>query len=175
MVINISFLNFSLIFRGYITIYDSAGFLGLYVFYILVVVIGRIINQRIRKKNASNIDQQPILDDENVGDEDERRSTDNCTLAAQENTRNSPTKSQGQESISVITINPKSLKVEESSANQTNQQNNFPEKVQETNVNYQFLFILIAIGLVILPKACILPIKDHESPESGAYIKCQVS
>ena len=105
--------------------------MGLYVFYILVVVIGRIINQRIRKKNASNIDQQPILDDENVGDEDERRTTDNCTLAAQENTRNSPTKSQGQESISVITINPNSLKVEETSANQTNQQNNFPEEVQE--------------------------------------------
>ena len=120
------------LFRGYITIYDSAGFLGLYVFYILVVVIGRIINERIRKKNASNIDQQPILDDGNVGDEDERRSTDNCTLAAQENTRNSPTKSQGQESISVITINPKSLKVEESPTSQTNQQNNLPQRMRRT-------------------------------------------
>ena len=119
------------ILRGYITIYDSAGFLGLYIFYILVVVIGRIINQRIRKDNANNNDQQPILDDENVNDEDETATSDNHVLAAKENTRNSPTKSDGRESISVITINPNSLKVEETSVNETNQQNNFPEEVQE--------------------------------------------
>ena len=107
------------------------GFLGLYIFYILVVVIGRIINQRIRKDNANNDDQQPILDDENVNDDVETATSDNHALAAQENTRNSPTKSDGRESISVITINPNSLKVEETSANETNQQNNFPEEVQE--------------------------------------------
>ena len=125
------FFDTTIYFRGYITIYDSAGFLGLYIFYILVVVIGRVINQRIRKKNSSNSDQQPILDDEIVGEEDERRSAENHILAAQQNSRNGPTIRESQENISVITINPKSLKVEEASADQTHHQNNFPEEIQE--------------------------------------------
>ena len=96
-----------------------------------MVVIGRIINQRIRKKNNdTNGDQYPILDDANCSEDDDGKIVENRTLAAQENTRNSPTFLDGQESISVITINPNNLKVERSSLSDSQVQN-FPEEVQE--------------------------------------------
>ena len=105
----------------------------MYILYILVVVIGRIINQRIRKDDANNNDQQPILDDENVDDDVETATSDNHALAAQENTRNSPTKSDGRESISVITINPNSLNVEVTSVNETNRAKVFKQMFPHIN------------------------------------------
>ncbi len=45
---------------------DSLGFLGMYVVYILVVIIGRMINQKIRAKKAAREDEANILDDECV-------------------------------------------------------------------------------------------------------------
>ena len=77
--------------RGYITIFDSVGFLVLYVIYILVVVVGRIIHQRIRKKKQNFDDQVAILDDTSCVVEDNVSMVQNDTLAARENTRNSPT------------------------------------------------------------------------------------
>ena len=117
--------------RGYITIFDSVGFLVLYVIYILVVVVGRIINQRIRKKKQNFDDQVAILDDSSCVVEDDDTMVQNDTLAARENTRNSPTPLlEKEETISVIKINPDSMEVEESQGT-TTIQNNFPEEVQE--------------------------------------------
>ena len=88
------------------------------------MVIGRIINQRIRKKTDAVEDQRPILNDSNCIDEDSKSSVENRTLAAQENTRNSPTvMHQQHENISVITIHPNNNDIETSQ--------NFPEEVQE--------------------------------------------
>ena len=47
--------------RGKITITDSLGFLALYFVYIAIVIFGRIINQRLRKKAALE-DQEQIID-----------------------------------------------------------------------------------------------------------------
>ena len=54
-------------FRGRITIYDSTGFLVLYLFYIAVVIVGRIINKRNRRNNQQN-DTTPFA--ESLEDDD---------------------------------------------------------------------------------------------------------
>ena len=40
------------IFRGEITLGDSLGFLGLYVVYIIVVVVGRVVNQKFLRRDV---------------------------------------------------------------------------------------------------------------------------
>ena len=53
------------IFRGEITLADSLGFLGLYVVYIIVVVVGRIINQKLRRYVETG-DQDDLIDNNSV-------------------------------------------------------------------------------------------------------------
>jgi len=63
--VGLAFLKpiFFFIFRGEIRLFDSLGFLVLYVIYISVVIVGRIIHQRIRIRPD---DQAEILDDNNA-------------------------------------------------------------------------------------------------------------
>ena len=42
--------------RQRITVYDSLGFLGLYLLYIIVVVVGRILNTRWKTQNSRSTD-----------------------------------------------------------------------------------------------------------------------
>ena len=59
-MIKIIVANFSFCyFRGRITLGDSIGFLILYVIYITVVIVGRIVNQMLRKRRQ---DQQELID-----------------------------------------------------------------------------------------------------------------
>ena len=57
--------EFFFIKRGEIRLFDSLGFLGLYAIYILVVIIGRLIHQRMRQNGAA-MDSEPILDDTSI-------------------------------------------------------------------------------------------------------------
>ena len=53
-------------FRGEIYVYDAVGFLGLYVVYIGVVLVGRFVNQRnLRNQNVESLeDQHGIIENE---------------------------------------------------------------------------------------------------------------
>ena len=44
--------------------YDAVGFLGLYVVYIGVVLVGRLVNQRNRRNMESSEDQSGIIENE---------------------------------------------------------------------------------------------------------------
>ena len=44
--------------------YDAVGFLGLYVVYIGVVLVGRFVNQRNRRNRESSEDQSGIIENE---------------------------------------------------------------------------------------------------------------
>ena len=68
------------------------GFLALYVVYILVVVISRIINLRIRKRNEEVVEQQNILDDVNCNEDDSQGGIENCVLSGQENATSNSTR-----------------------------------------------------------------------------------
>ena len=59
MKISVANFEFFLFFRGRITLGDSIGFLILYVIYITVVIVGRIVNQMLRKRRQ---DQQELID-----------------------------------------------------------------------------------------------------------------
>ena len=48
--------------------FDSIGFLVLYVVYISVVIIGRIINQKIRQKQQQ-VDEAALIDNNVTGKE----------------------------------------------------------------------------------------------------------
>ena len=52
--------------RGEIYVYDAVGFLGLYVVYIGVVLVGRFVNQRnLRNQNVESLeDQHGIIENE---------------------------------------------------------------------------------------------------------------
>ena len=54
------------IFRGEISLGDSLGFLGLYVVYIIVVVVGRIINQKFLRRDVETGDQNDLIDNNSV-------------------------------------------------------------------------------------------------------------
>ena len=54
------------IFRGEISLGDSLGFLGLYVIYIIVVVVGRIINQKFLRRDVETGDQNDLIDNNSV-------------------------------------------------------------------------------------------------------------
>ena len=58
--------------RGQIYIYDAVGFLLLYLSYITIVVCGRYMNQRSRRKAESSEDRGNILANEerNIASED---------------------------------------------------------------------------------------------------------
>ena len=56
-----------MISRGKIYLFDSIGFLVLYVVYISVVIIGRIINQKIRQKQQ--VDEAALIDNNVTGKE----------------------------------------------------------------------------------------------------------
>ena len=55
-----------MISRGKIYLFDSIGFLVLYVVYISVVIIGRIINQKIRQKQQQ-VDEAALIDNNVTG------------------------------------------------------------------------------------------------------------
>ena len=57
-----------MICRGKIYLFDSIGFLVLYVVYISVVIIGRIINQKIRQKQQQ-VDEAALIDNNVTGKE----------------------------------------------------------------------------------------------------------
>jgi len=64
------FWAFCIFYRGEIYLSDSLGFLCLYVVYILVVIIGRVIHQKLRAQRQQ--DQMGILDDtSSVTEEDD--------------------------------------------------------------------------------------------------------
>merc|ERR1719410_1284515 len=74
--IGAGFWAFCIFYKGEITIADSLGFLGLYVFYIIVVVVGRIINQRLRAKAKEAEDRVDILDNNSVANSDPEENPD---------------------------------------------------------------------------------------------------
>jgi len=43
------FWTFALLWYHYMTIYNAVGFVSLYVFYVIVVILGRVIFQRWKK------------------------------------------------------------------------------------------------------------------------------
>jgi len=59
------FWAYCIFHKGEITLGDSLGFLGLYVVYIIVVVVGRIINQKLRR-NVETGDQNDLIDNNSV-------------------------------------------------------------------------------------------------------------
>ena len=63
-------------FRGEIHLYDSLGFLGLYVIYILVVVVGRWVHQRGRQ-NQLQVEDPPSNDVSQINSEPNSTLVDN--------------------------------------------------------------------------------------------------
>lgn len=61
------FWAFCIFYRGEIRLYDSLGFLALYLVYILVVIIGRLVNQRLRQREA----QAQLVTEDNDEGQDE--------------------------------------------------------------------------------------------------------
>ena len=92
-------------FRGEIRLADSLGFLALYLVYIMVVAIGRMINQRMRKRRAAEADRARILDDASVDDEVDEVDGDEANLFVPRHLLNGKSHSESAEgTVEVATV-----------------------------------------------------------------------
>ncbi|XP_046544010.1 mitochondrial sodium/calcium exchanger protein-like isoform X2 [Haliotis rubra] len=87
-----AFWTFYILWKKTITKFEALGFIGLYVFYVLVVVIGRYIYQRGRHRpEDQTVIVPPPTHSEDLGHEDDGSPNSTVSLNAADGTASSPT------------------------------------------------------------------------------------